>query len=59
MKFTLGRFVFRTKGDAVKAVRNVLNSALPGLFLSGDELDLVTAVLGVVAAARPEWDFYR
>jgi hypothetical protein len=45
MKFTLGRFVFRTKGDAVKAVRNVLNSALPGLFLSGDELDLVTAVL--------------
>jgi hypothetical protein len=45
MKITLGRFVFRTKGDAVKAVRNVLNSALPGLFLSGDELDLVTAVL--------------
>ena len=42
MKFTLGRFVFRTKGDAVKAV---LNSALPGLFLSGDELELVAAVL--------------
>ena len=45
MKLTLGRFVFRTRGDAAKAVQKVLHNSLPGMFLSGDDLDLVTAVL--------------
>jgi len=41
----LGPFTFRTKGDAIVAVRRVLHSVPLGPPLAGDDLELVRAVL--------------
>jgi len=45
MKFILGSFTFRTKGDAVKSVQHVLHNAPVGELLSGDDLELALALL--------------
>lgn len=41
MQFTIGRFVFASKGAALKAVQKVLNEVPLGVALEGDQFELI------------------